>query len=994
MMNPQTMRLAQGGLIHREKSLQFQFDGRPYAGFEGDTLASALLANGVTAFGRSFKYHRLRGVWGSAEDEPNALVELGEGARKEPNTRATSLELFDGLQASSQNRWPSLRWDIMAINNVFSPLLTAGFYYKTFMWPASFWEKVYEPLIRRSAGLGRAAQAADPDAYERRNIFCDLLIIGAGPTGLAAALTAARAGLRVILAEQDFEMGGRLLAEQLIINDAPAAQWQTKVMQELASFNHVTMLKRTSVFGMFDHCTFGAIEQRSPLSLSLQDSSVRSRYLKIVAKRAVLAAGALERPIAFGGNDRPGVMSAAAMRAYLNRWAVKCGNTAAVFTSGDDGWQTAFDLHDAGVGVQAVIDVRKAASLATVQQAQRRGLPVFMESAVCATAGGSALRSVTVRNAQGQHIKLNCDTLAVSGGWNPTLHLSCHLGAKPKWNESLACFIPDVLPKTLLVAGAAAGQFGIKDCISGGSQAAVEVASALNKHAHALAPVTTDCEPGAVAVYFHVPQSKGKAFIDFQHDVTVADVYQAAREGYDQIEHTKRFTTLGMATDQGKTASVVGIGVLAEATGRSIAQTGTTVFRPPYTAVTIGALAGRHVFESFRPTRLTPLHQWAQQHGATFVEVGLWLRAQWYAKPGERGWRDSVDREVNTVRNSVGFCDVSTLGKIEVMGPDAGSFLDAIYANNISNLAVGKVRYGLMLREDGFVMDDGTCARIEDQRFFITTTTANAARVLQMMELHQQLWMPQARVAMISTTDCWAQVSVAGPKSRAVLQALVGSSADLSNEAFGHMSCTHVKVLGDTPARLFRLSFSGELAYEIAVPAEKGPQLADALMQAGEPFGIAPYGTEALGVLRIEKGHPAGGELNGHTTAKDLGLEKLLSTKKQFVGQVLSQRSALCDPQRPSLVGIRPINPAQEIKAGAHFIGMGAKASIENDEGYVTSTAYSPTLGSYIGLGLLKGGLSRVGQRIRSVDPVRQLDVEVEICNPVFVDPEGGRCRA
>lgn len=994
MIDGQVMRTAQGGLIDRTKTLQFQFDGRLFTGFKGDTLASALLANGVRAFGRSFKYHRLRGVWGSAEDEPNALVEVGIGAKKEPNTRATSLELFDGLQALSQNRWPSLRWDVMAINNLLSPLLTAGFYYKTFMWPAAFWEKVYEPLIRRSAGLGRAAEYADPDLYEKRNIFCDVLIIGAGPAGLSAALTAARAGLRVILTEQDFEMGGRLLAERFELNNAPALHWYTNLIKELESFDQVMMLKRTTVFGMFDHGTFGAIEQLTYPSSYAPEPAVRSRYLKIMAKRTILAAGALERPIAFGGNDRPGVMSAAATRAYLNRWAVKVGGKAAVFTSCDNGWQTAFDMHDAGVAIQAVIDVRKTVDKRLLEEAQRRDLSLLMDSAVCGTAGDSVLRSITVRDAQGRHHKMDCETLSVSGGWNPTLHLSCHLGAKPKWNESIACFVPDALSKTLLVVGSAAGHFGLKQCIEDGSEAALKVAGALNRKAYALEPVETQPEPSSVAVYFYVKQSNGKAFVDFQHDVTVADIYQAANEGYDQIEHTKRFTTMGMATDQGKTASVVGIGVLAEATHRSIAQTGTTVFRPPYTPVTIGALAGKHIREGFRPRRLTPLHQWAERHGASFVEVGLWFRAQWYAQPGECGWRDSVDREVSTVRSAVGFCDVSTLGKIEVLGPDAGRFLDSIYANNISNLAVGKVRYGLMLREDGFVMDDGTCARLESQRFFITTTTANAGRVLQLMELHHQLWMPEASLAMISTTDCWAQVSVAGPKSREVLQALVGSSVDLSNQVFDHMSCAYVTVLNDVPARLFRLSFSGELAYEIAVPSEKGPQLADALMEAGEPFGIAPYGTEALGVLRIEKGHPAGGELNGHTTAKDLGMEKLLSKKKNYIGQVLSQRPALCDPQRPSLVGIRPIDPAREIKAGAHFIGLGAKLNIENDEGYVTSAAYSPSLGSYIGLGLLKGGLSRLGERIRSVDLVRQLDVEVEICHPVFVDPEGARCRA
>ncbi|MCC7425341.1 MAG: sarcosine oxidase subunit alpha family protein [Alphaproteobacteria bacterium] len=993
MNGAQPMRLAAGGAIDRARPLGFTFDGRAYAGFAGDTLASALLANGVRLMGRSFKYHRPRGPWGAGAEEPNALVELRTGARREPNTRATVIELFDGLVAQSQNRWPSLRFDVMGVNGLFAPIFTAGFYYKTFMWPASFWEKLYEPIIRRAAGLGRAAREPDPDEYDRSHLFCDVLVIGAGPAGLAAALAAARSGARVVLADEDVRPGGRLLAEAHEIDSAPGVLWAERVAGELAGMANVTLLARTTVFGLFDHGAFAALERVADHLPEPAPHQVRQRLWRIQARRAVLAAGAIERPIAFGGNDRPGVMAASAVRAYLHRWAVLPGRRGVVFTASDDGWRTADALLAAGASVEAVVDARPDPPAALMRAAGARGLRVHAGAQVVGTHGHLGLQAVDVRLPSGSSLGIDCDLLAVSGGWNPTVHLASHQGAKPVWDAALAAFVPGRLPEGLAVAGAAAGRFTLAACLADGAEAGRAAASACG---HAAAPLVLPRaadEPAAQAAFFHVPGPRGKAFVDFQNDVTVKDVKQAAREGYRSVEHAKRYTTLGMATDQGKTANVVGLAILAEATGRSIEATGTTIFRPPYTPVAMGAIVGHHRGRDFRPARHTPMHDWAAENGASFVEVGPWYRAQWYARPGEKGWRDSVDREAEAVRRAVGVCDVSTLGKIEVVGRDAAAFLDFVYTSMISTLPVGRVRYGLMLREDGLVFDDGTCARMGPERFFITTTTANAGRVMQHLEFCHQVLKPAMDVSFLSVTDRWAQVSIAGPRSRDLVAMLVGPGVDLSTAAFPHMSAAEVEVCGQVPARLFRLSFSGEMAYELGVPADFGDALMRHIMQVGAPLGLVPYGTEALSVLRVEKGHPAGGELNGHTTARDLGLGGMMSRKKDYVGRRLAERPAFTDPARPILVGFKPVDRGQELKSGAHFLDPGAEARIENDQGYMTSVAFSPALGHSIGLGLLARGRERIGQQVRAYDPVRNRDIVVEVCHPVFIDPEGDRTR-
>jgi methylglutamate dehydrogenase subunit C len=985
-------RLSEGGLIDRAKPVRFTFDGRSYQGYEGDTLASALLASGVRLFGRSFKYHRPRGVLTAGGEEPNALVTLRTGARAEPNCRATSVPLFDGLEASSQNRWPSLRWDVLAVNQLAAPLFVAGFYYKTFMWPAGLWEKLYEPLIRRAAGLGTASGLPDPDSYDRDHGFCDLLVIGGGPAGLMAALAAGRAGLRVILADDGERPGGGLLGGRHEIDGTASWLWAEVAAHELEALPNVRLLTRTSVFGIYDGGEYGAVERLSDHLAEAAAGQPRQRLWRIVARQAFLATGAVERPIVFGGNDRPGVMMASAVSAYVNRYAVAPGKRAVVFTTTDSGWTTAADLLAAGVEVAAVADARTA-----LPEAARPVLAAGVEAfagAVVSDVHGVPVRRVDLRTADGRTRRIAADLVAVAGGWNPAIGLAANLGHRPLWSDALGSFVIGEAPPGLRAVGAAAGRLGLGAALADGLGAARAAIVHAGRSLPSIdMPMASD-DPCGGAPLWHVP-SRRKAFVDFQHDVTDKDVALAAREGFVSVEHLKRYTTLGMATDQGKTSQVNGHALLAAATGKSIAEAGTIASRPPYAPVAIGALAGVHRDEHFRPARLTPSHDWAVEQGATFVDAGQWKRAQWYAQPGERDWLETVSREVRMTRGGVGLCDVSTLGKIEVHGPDAGRLLDRLYVNMFSTLPVGKARYGLMLREDGLVMDDGTTSRFAEDRFFVTTTTVNAARVMQHIDHARQVLWPELDVQATSVTEQWATYAVAGPLSRALLQTLL-PGFDLSNAAFPYMAAAELRwdCGGEpVPARLYRLSFSGELAYEIGVPAHYGDRLVRALAALGRAHGIVPYGTEALGVMRIEKGHPAGAELNGQTTAADLGLGRMLSGKKDYIGRVMAQRPGLTDPARPALVGLKPVDRAARLRAGSHLLAPGAAPVAANDQGHVTSVAYSPMLGHWIGLALLRHGPERHGERIVLHDPVRGADVEAEVCHPVFFDPEGERVR-
>ncbi len=976
----QPFRLPKGGLIDRDSPITFSFDSRQLQGYQGDTLASALLANGVQLVGRSFKYHRPRGILTAGPEEPNALVELRDGASREPNTRATTAELFAGLSARSQNRFPSLDLDFLAINGLLAPVFAAGFYYKTFMWPSAFWERVYEPLIRRAAGLGRASGLPDPDIYEKQSIFADVLVIGAGPAGLAAARQAAESGKRVVLAEQDFSLGGRLLSDCRTINGQAASVWLDETRAWLEQAPEVRILTRTTITGVYDCGNYAGVERVSD-HLAAWAGAPRQRLWRIHAPRAVLASGAIERPIVFGGNDLPGVMLAGAVRAYLNRFAVRPGARAVVFSNNDDAAWTVADLARCSVHVAALVDARATLPAAIRRWAEAHDVPVFENSTVREASGGKRLNRVVLGGrADGTH--LDCDLLAISGGWNPSLHLASHHGGKPVWNEAVAAFVPGPTTPGLSVAGAASGEFCLRQALASGHAAGREAAG-----------VTPDAPPAwmtgeesaETAPLWQVRGTRGKAFVDFQNDVTLSDIALAAREGFTAVEHLKRYTTLGMATDQGKTSNVIGLAIMAELTGRTIPETGTTVFRPPYTPMAIGAVAGWHRGEHYRPTRCTPAHDWAVQQGAQFVAAGEWLRATHFPRADEASLQQSVNREVRAVRQACGVCDVSTLGKIDVQGPDVGIFLDFVYANTVSTLAPGRVRYALMLREDGFAFDDGTVARLSDQHFLLTTTTANAAAVLRHLDLCRQRLRPELDLCIEPVTDQWAQFALAGPRSRSVLQTLAGSDFDAGNHALPFMAMAQSRLCGTMPARIFRISFSGELAYEIAVAAGHGADLAAALHAAG----AVPYGVEALNVLRLEKGHIVGAELNGQTTAADLGLGRMLSNKKDFVGRVLAQRPALLEPDRHRLVGLRPRTAGATLQAGAHLVPAGAPATHRNDRGYVTSAAYSDTLGGWIGLALLSGGERCQGQVFRAVNPLQKLETDVEIVPSIFYDPAG-----
>lgn len=974
-------RFENGGLIDRSQRIGFLFDGRRLEGFAGDTLASALLANGVSLMGRSFKYHRPRGLLSGGASEPNALVTLGDGATREPNLRASMVTLREGLKAQSQNRWPSLGLDVGTVNSALSPFLGAGFYYKTFMWPAALWEKLYEPLIRRAAGLGRASHVADAQEYEKRWAHCDLLVIGAGPAGLMAALAAARAGAWVVLCDENSEFGGRLLKDQVEIGDADGPVFAAGGIAELVANPNVRLLANTTVFGAYDSGVYGAVERRDG-----EVSGPAQRVWRIVAKRAVLAAGAEERPLVFGGNDRPGVMTASAIRGLVNGHAVRPGDHVAVFTTGPSGHETARDLLGRGLAV-TLVDAR--ADVPAAELAASQGARVLMGHVVADALGGKAVTGIDVIDrASGKRDKIKVNALAMSGGWNPVVGLACYRGDRPVWDAGSGMFLPPAERDGLSAAGSAAGVFDLAGCLASGAEAGARAIRELGfKSRKTDVPVSREACGGSAgfSTLWHVGEARGKAFVDFQNDVTVSDLGLAVREGYGHVELAKRYTTTGMATDQGKLSNVNAIGILAENRGVSPDQVGTTTFRPFYTPVSIGALAGEHRGAHYRPVRRSPLHGWAEKHGAVFVEAGAWMRASHFPRDGEAGWKDACDRETLAVRSGVGLSDASTLGKIDLSGKDAAKFLDLIYTGKMSTLAIGKARYGLMLREDGLLMDDGTVSRLGESHYLITTTTAAAGEAMAHMEFSAQALWPELDVRLASVTDQWAQITVAGPLSRDVLRRIVAD--DLSEEAMPFLAAREVRLHSGLAARLFRISFSGELAFELAVPARQGEVVADAIMEAGQPFGIVPYGLEALNVLRIEKGFITHAEIDGRTTPGDLGVGKMVSAKKDdFIGRVMLGREGLQRDDREQLVGLRPLNPGHRILAGGHLLEPGTDPSMDNDQGHVTSACWSPHLSSTIALAMLRSGRERYGETLVVWDTLRGIETEATVCSPVFIE--------
>ncbi len=970
------MRVSEQGL---GDVVRFRFDGVGYPAREGDTVASALLAAGVKLVARSFKYHRPRGILTAGSEEPNALITVGKGAYAEPNVRATVQEVFDGLEVFSQSAWPSLKFDAMAVNDLAAPFLGAGFYYKTFMWPKAFWEKVYEPVIRRAAGLGALSGKHNPDTYDKAFAFCDLLVVGSGPSGLMAATVAAQAGLDVILCEEDARMGGRMLAEVEDVDGSPAAEWAAAQLDKLAAMPNVRLMARTCVTGAYDGGVFGALERVA--HHVPRTSAPIECFWRITARRTVLCAGALERPIAFKNNDRPGIMMAGAVRAYVNRWGVAAGQSVVVFGNNDDAHRTARDLHAAGVTVAAVIDSRADAKVGDVPY------PVHRGAHVVGTKGRMALREVSVRKGVAE-FSVRADLLAMSGGWNPTVHLTCHMNGRPTWREDIAAFVPTqgAVP-TLEAAGACNGAFSTAACLAEGMAAAARVVAALGAEVpEVVLPEAEDATYNIAPLW--AVAGKGRAWLDFQNDVSVKDVRQAAVENFRSVEHMKRYTTQGMATDQGKNSNVGALAVLADATGRGIPETGVTTFRPPYSPVAIAALGAGAQGKGFAPERLTTSHKQSVEMGAPMIEAGLWYRPSYFPREGETTWRQSCDREVGYVRKTVGVCDVSTLGKIDIQGPDAGKLLDFVYTGMFSTLKEGRVRYGLMLREDGTVMDDGTCARMGAEHYVMTTTTAAAGDVMRHLEFVTQMLHPEWVVAFTSVTEQWAQFAVAGPKSRELLNGVLGEP--LNNEDWPFMACGEARVMG-VAGRLFRISFSGEHAYEVAVPARYGAAFFAELVTRAEAMEGGAYGMEALNVLRIEKGHITHSEIHGRVTAFDVGMERMISAKKDCVGKVMAGREGLVDPMRERMVGLRPVGAVKMLSAGAHVFEAGAEHVHSEDQGYVTSVCFSPDVGTMIGLGFVKNGPDRIGERMVVRDHVRNLTVEVEVCSPVFVDPEGGR---
>jgi sarcosine oxidase subunit alpha len=973
------MRIAGKGLIDRAKPVSFTFDGKPYQGFKGDTVASALLANGVKVVGRSFKYHRPRGVLTAGSEEPNAMIEVIGAANQTPNVRATMQELFEGLTTRSQNRMGSLRFDLLAVNDLLAPFLSAGFYYKTFMWPRAFWERIYEPAIRRAAGLGSLSGRHDEGHYEKAFAFCDLLVIGGGPTGLMAALTAARAGADVILADEDSRLGGRLISNGETIDGAPGLDWVAAAEAELAALPNVRIMRRTTVTGAYDDGVFAALE-RVALHKPARPDVPRECFWRITARRTILASGALERPIAFPMNDRPGIMMASAVETYLHRYGVVPGQRVTLFANNDGARASARALMAAGVQVAAILDSRTNASAV-------EDCPVYLGARITDTAGRHGLTRIEGHHAGGE-FKLETDLLAMSGGWNPTLHLTCHMNGRPRWSDEIAAFVPaEGAVPGLTAAGSANGIFTTHGCLAAGHEAAKAALGDLGLNPGKAALPKAEGLPYAIEPLWAV-EGKSRAWLDFANDVTTKDVKQAAVEGYESVEHMKRYTTQGMAPDQGKNSNVGALAVLADATGRGIPQTGTTTFRPPYTPVSIAAMGAGGRGAGFAPQRFMTSDQASRDRGAPMIEAGLWYRPSYFPKPGETTWQEACDREVAMVRSAVGVADVSTLGKIDIQGRDAARFLDLVYANTFNTLPVGRVRYGLMLREDGYVLDDGTTARLGENHFLMTTTTAAAGLVMRHLDFIHQTHCINWDLRFISVTESWAQFAVAGPKSRALLNAVL----DQPVADFPFMACGPVTV-GGVKARLFRISFSGEEGYEIAVPTRFGESLFRDLVAKAETMGGGPYGMEALNVLRVEKGFITHAEIHGRTTAFDIGMEKMISPKKDCIGKAMAARPGLLGDERQQLVGLKVVVGTPPC-SGAHLFTQGDTVGREQSQGYITSFAHSDLMGACLALAFLKNGRARYGEKIRIVDHLRGLDLLAEVCDPVFHDKEGEKLRA
>ena len=996
----QNYRLDNIGLINRDKKISFKFNGKNYFGYEGDTIASALLANGVHLIGRSFKYHRPRGFFGSGVDEPYAIVQLYRNGESIPNIKTTEQELFEGLEATSVNCWPSVNFDIGAINNFLKIFLPAGFYYKTFMWPKSFWHKVYEPFIRKAAGFGVASIKHDQERYEHKYEYCDLLITGSGPSGLASAYSAAKNGARVILAENNPRFGGSLLTSEVNIGNQTGREWAENIITELKEMPNVIVKNRSQVFGYYDHNMLVMSEKISDHLPKTKKYSPKERLWYIRAKEVIISSGSIERPLIFGNNDTPGVMLSSAAKEYLKVYGVLVGKKPLIFTNNDSGYETALEFKKNGID-PIILDTRKNPKSEIIDEAKNLNIDIKFSYVVVVAKGYKKVKSADIAKISedkkdlGVIENINCDCICVSGFWTPTIHLASQSGNKTTFNKDIDAFVPGLSKQNETTLGAANGTFTLEETLKKSFESGYELSKKItNNDNKTSSPIVMEKKSTTHDKFWCVPLPKGKTykrFLDFQNDVAVSDVEIALKEGYRSIEHVKRYTTLGMATDQGKTSNLNGLQLVSNIENKIVPQVGHTTFRPPYTPITIGAIVGREIGKHSKPTRKSPMHYWHEKNNAVFVDAGPWLRPRYYKKDNENLFEGSK-REATNVRKNVGVCDVTTLGKIDIKGPDAVELLNRVYTNAWLKLPVGKARYGVMLREDGIVMDDGTTTRISENHYHMTTTTAQAANVLAHLEYYLQIVWPELNVNVVSTTEQWAGAAIAGPKSRDLLKKLF-PEVDVSNESLPFMGYVESNLFG-VHARIFRISFSGELAYEVNVESDNGNFMWEKIIESGKEFKIQPYGTEALSTLRIEMGHVAGSELDGRTIPYDNSLEGMVSKKKDFIGKRSLSRKAFTAQDRQKVVGVVPLDKKTSIPEGSQLV-KNAKKKLPNPKlGYISASCWSVEYNNPFSLAILQNGKNMIGQKLFAMSPLKNKSIPVEIVSSHYVDPKGERVRS
>ncbi len=997
------LRVKSSEFIDETSRISFKFDGKTYYGFKGDTLASALLASNVHLIGRSFKYHRPRGIMTSGSEEPNAIVQVNPNSNiTEPNARATEIEIYEGLEATSQNCWPSVNFDIGGINNFLAPFLPAGFYYKTFMWPKSFWKK-YEFFIRHSAGLGKSPTKRDPDIYDHRNIHCDVLVVGAGISGILAAKNAAKNNYKTLLIDEKNELGGSTIFEtneNKKINNTFSSEWLKKEISEVKNIKNLEIKTRTSVAAYHQYNYLLARENLTDhLEKKDKKNKIRQRLLKIRAKKVILATGALERPLVFNNNDRPGIMLSSAVKKYIDFYGVACGKKNIFFTNNDSAYESALSLHNKGIKVDAIIDIRENSNAKIIKKVNEAGIKIYWSHTIVDTSGYKRLSDISIMKLSndgmsviGSKTSISCDCLGIAGGWTPAVHLYTQSGNKLTFDEDRNIFVPKADNSEQICVGSCSGDFELDEIIKNLSN---KLKNFLNISQTDFEDISleNDKETSKRNIWLlpsDKPTGKTKPFVDYQNDATAKDIKLALREGFRSIEHVKRYTTTGMGTDQGKLGNMHALGIIADTAGVKMGELGTTTFRPPYTPLTFGTIVGRNVGEFFDTFRRTPMNDWHIKNKAEFENVGQWKRA-WYYPINDETMHQAVQRESKAARKSAGILDASTLGKIDIQGSDASEFLNRVYTNAWSKLAIGKCRYGLMLNEDGMVFDDGVTTRLGENHYIMTTTTGGASNVLSKLEDYLQTEWPELDVYLTSVTDHFATASLCGPNSKKILNKII-PELDLSDENFPHMSFKEVTV-DKIKCRIMRISFTGEQSYEINAPASFGEAVWEKCIEAGKEFDITPYGTETMHLLRAEKGFIiVGQDTDGTMTPIDLQMDWIVSKKKyDFIGKRSLYRSDTMKENRKQLVGLLTEDPNIVLEEGAQIVSELNQKPIEM-LGHVTSSYFSPNLNKSIALAVVKDGKNMMGKKL--FIPMENKNIGVTISNTIFYDEENKSINA